>query len=1162
MSRHVTIHQFSAGQSRFHHVTWTVENQTCLPSVSNQIVSGVSCLFVDSLRSASKLDGEMFQRQKNWISDVLWKPKKAHSLEQLRYLHYVLTKNSTVNETNRGLLVETLRSIAEILIWGDQNDSRVFDFFLEKSMLMYFLKMMSQKSNQICVQLLQTLSILFENIRNETSLYYLLSNNSVNSIIIHKFDFSDEEVLAYYISFLKTLSLKLNKHTVHFFFNEHKNDFPLYTEAIKFFNHSESMVRIAVRTLTLNVYRVGDKNMLNFIRDKTADPYFWNLVWFIGNHAIELDNCVLKESHHLKCDRLKDLVAEHLDHLHYLHDILSLNIKDVNVVLTGHFINRLLIPLYIYSLVHKRPDMEQETPRLGVMVALFLLSQILLIMSHPPLVSSLVDVLVNGDEVASGGTPEDSPLPLRKACSLSGSAASVRTFQRPEETLEESLVARGVNTEGYSFLGRTSSLGPLSRGRSLHVANSKFYVKADLSPVQVPLIQTPLGQNDSESDTDSSSGFSTPVATSGESTKEETTTEKRPTNIQTTVPVEKDLTEEIKSVIQRPKEFHRDSMFLEAIHESLDCSNNDEEALFAICLLCAAIRNNGVDKNLLESIGLSSAKRKVPYNEKLVENLIRVLELGYRNGSQVRVVTLEMLILLLKELIVYTEDNTRCSYLDDRHLALIENVREASTLQLRHYYKEDEIFLDMFEDEYRQTKVKPPNLQHLMMDATLLLPLTGTPLTGIEFYKRLPCGEVEHTRRAIRVFLLMRDLCLALLGQTEQQLPLSKVENSVHLEDVLDLNNSDLIACTVKTEDKQQRRFLVIDEAQFILVEPDTTKLGWGVVKFVARLQDVETAPDKEDSRSLFITIHQPSSVRSLTKVRYRPILSAKFIFDDYIRCMSAKQRLQRRRTMLRQHKLHCIAQLLELPAMASPPSHYYSITPPAYVNLGPGQLESPTDSQTTEPADEGFDRHAQHQAHAQSSSDTSQDSVQASLATAMATPEQCLSPIHAQGRRTTSQAEALASVLEQSPPANSTTKQRTTSIEEATEAIEMELTNSVVQSAKGNDSTGESTPVERRSRSHSMENLPHSTARRNPVSLSAPATPRGDRRSCPAIKLDDVDSLVKSNTQNSMSEPAIFFSGQWDSPPAPANKPVERKPKKTGNKKGAQRGKGRQRKR
>ena len=325
--------------------------------------------------------------------------------------------------------------------------------------------------------------------------------------------------------------------------------------------------------------------------------------------------------------------------------------------------------------------------------------------------------------------------------------------------------------------------------------------------------------------------------------------------------------------------------------------------------------------------------------------------------------------------------------------------------------------------------------------------------------------------------------------------------------------------------------------------------------------QDVETAPDKEDSRSLFITIHQPSSARSLTKVRSRPILSAKFIFDDYIRCMSAKQRLQRRRTMLRQHKLHCIAQLLELPAMASPPSHYYSITPPAYVNLGPGQLESPTDSPTTEPTAEEFDRHASLQAHAQSPGDWSQDSVQASLAGAMATPEQCLSPVHGQSRRTTSQAEALANVLEQSPPAAKTTN-RCMSVEEATEAIELELTNAVVQLVQRTDSNGDSTPMESLSRSHSMENLPHITARRNPVSFSAPSTPRGCRRSCPPIKLDEVDSLVKLNTQNSMSEPAIFLSGNWDSPPAQANKQVERKPKKTGNKKGPQRGKGRQRKR
>jgi protein CLEC16A len=46
---------------------------------------------------------------------------------------------------------------------------------------------------------------------------------------------------------------------------------------------------------------------------------------------------------------------------------------------------------------------------------------------------------------------------------------------------------------------------------------------------------------------------------------------------------------------------------------------------------------------------------------------------------------------------------------------------------------------------------------------------------------------------------------------------------------------------------------------------------------------------DKDDSRCLHITIHRPlSSGSSTNRV---PLLSARFIFDDHIRCMAAKQR-------------------------------------------------------------------------------------------------------------------------------------------------------------------------------------------------------------------------------------------------------------------------------
>lgn len=53
----------------------------------------------------------------------------------------------------------------------------------------------------------------------------------------------------------------------------------------------------------------------------------------------------------------------------------------------------------------------------------------------------------------------------------------------------------------------------------------------------------------------------------------------------------------------------------------------------------------------------------------------------------------------------------------------------------------------MFEDEYSEIKKRPLNVEWLMMDSNILLPPTGTPMTGIEFTKRLPCGEVSMQQK-------------------------------------------------------------------------------------------------------------------------------------------------------------------------------------------------------------------------------------------------------------------------------------------------------------------------------------------------------------------------------------------------------------------------------
>ena len=75
---------------------------------------------------------------------------------------------------------------------------------------------------------------------------------------------------------------------------------------------------------------------------------------------------------HLNRGRLEQLVAEHLDHLHYISDIFSLEIQRLNDILSDHFLNRLLIPLYICSLVDDQEgDTEvrgRGTLRLGIRV--------------------------------------------------------------------------------------------------------------------------------------------------------------------------------------------------------------------------------------------------------------------------------------------------------------------------------------------------------------------------------------------------------------------------------------------------------------------------------------------------------------------------------------------------------------------------------------------------------------------------------------------------------------------------------------------------------------------------------------------------------------------------------------------------------------------------
>ena len=188
---------------------------------------------------------------------------RASSLSTLVEKHALLVRVAVVSERNREAVVEALRAVTELLIWGDKHDAAFFEFFLEKNMVAIFWRLLAQPATpaSVKVQLLQTLAMLVGNIDAGPSVYYMLSNNHINELIRHPFDFGHDEIQAQYVTLLKAIALRLDAQTVQFFVDESAADgkkFPLFEEALKLWRHPERMVRTAVRTIVLSVCRVDD----------------------------------------------------------------------------------------------------------------------------------------------------------------------------------------------------------------------------------------------------------------------------------------------------------------------------------------------------------------------------------------------------------------------------------------------------------------------------------------------------------------------------------------------------------------------------------------------------------------------------------------------------------------------------------------------------------------------------------------------------------------------------------------------------------------------------------------------------------------------------------------------------------------------------------------
>lgn len=126
-------------------------------------------------------------------------------------------------------------------------------------------------------QVLQTLSIIVQSVSRQESLLCLFSSNHINDVLSFPFSFDNEEMLGLLMSMIKTISLKLDSNLLQLFFDPTTHSFTLYSVVIRFYNHPESMVRIAVRNITLTLCNLNYQPVLKLIASDEA-KYLYNTV--------------------------------------------------------------------------------------------------------------------------------------------------------------------------------------------------------------------------------------------------------------------------------------------------------------------------------------------------------------------------------------------------------------------------------------------------------------------------------------------------------------------------------------------------------------------------------------------------------------------------------------------------------------------------------------------------------------------------------------------------------------------------------------------------------------------------------------------------------------------------------------------------------------------
>ncbi|XP_952067.1 uncharacterized protein TA14350 [Theileria annulata] len=248
--------------------------------------------------------------------------QESINLNKFKYLHKNVLNKESSRIASSIQVVDALKQLAEYLIWEDRTDQDyIFEYFCEENIMDYLTGVLCRSTSRtVRIQLIQTISMLIHNIGKKKTLYYMLSNNYLNELISVPEIYSGGDISSWTVSLLKTISSILDKSTIKFFFLQKNETFPLLDKSLLFLSSHDSMKRAHFMTIILNIFKVNDKDVNEYIVNKSEIllrlvlylKYCWFRLNRYHNKYKSFSPNILSESNDVLCfiEELMDLEIE------------------------------------------------------------------------------------------------------------------------------------------------------------------------------------------------------------------------------------------------------------------------------------------------------------------------------------------------------------------------------------------------------------------------------------------------------------------------------------------------------------------------------------------------------------------------------------------------------------------------------------------------------------------------------------------------------------------------------------------------------------------------------------------------------------------------------------------------------------------------------------